>query len=88
LSSYFLDHGRPQRSPFFKIILHVVKKIVVPTVNPKQLSIACESLDNHGDGRSRRVDEDVTTLAPTDPDAQISGIRFRVAVDLPSSECA
>jgi hypothetical protein len=24
----------------------------VPTVNPKQLSIACESVDNHGDGRS------------------------------------
>jgi hypothetical protein len=22
----------------------------VPTVNPKQLSIACESVDNHGDG--------------------------------------
>jgi transposase len=30
--------------------------IPVPTANPKQLSIACESVDNHGDGRSPRVD--------------------------------
>jgi hypothetical protein len=29
---------------------------VVPTVNPKQLSIACESVDNHADGRSPQVD--------------------------------
>jgi hypothetical protein len=29
---------------------------VVPTVNPKQPSIACESVDNHGDGRSPQVD--------------------------------
>jgi hypothetical protein len=28
----------------------------VPTVNPKRLSIACESVDNHGDGRSAQVD--------------------------------
>jgi hypothetical protein len=28
----------------------------VPTVNPKQLSIACESVDNHRDGRSPEVD--------------------------------
>jgi hypothetical protein len=32
------------------------KRTVVPTANPKQLSIACESVDNHGDGRSPRVD--------------------------------
>jgi hypothetical protein len=28
----------------------------VPTLNPKQLSIACESVDNHGDGCSPQVD--------------------------------
>jgi hypothetical protein len=28
---------------------------VVPTVNPKQPSIACESVDNHGDGRSPKL---------------------------------
>jgi hypothetical protein len=32
------------------------RKTAVPTVNPKQLSIACESVDNHGDGRSPQVD--------------------------------
>jgi hypothetical protein len=30
--------------------------VVVPTVNSKQLSIACESGDNHADGRSPQVD--------------------------------
>jgi hypothetical protein len=30
----------------------------------ERLSIACESVDNHDDRRSRRVDEDVATLAP------------------------
>src|SRR5215467_3332263 len=33
-----------------------IKRPCVPTVNPKQLSIACESVDNHGDGRSPQVD--------------------------------
>jgi hypothetical protein len=28
------------------------------SANPKQLSIACESVDNRGDGRSPRVDLD------------------------------
>jgi hypothetical protein len=27
----------------------------VPTVNPKRLSIACQSVDNHGDGRSPKL---------------------------------
>jgi hypothetical protein len=30
--------------------------VPVPTVNPKQLSIACESVDDRGDGRSPQVD--------------------------------
>jgi hypothetical protein len=36
----------------------------VPTVNPKQLSIACESVDNHGDGRSLRIRQGPLNAAP------------------------
>jgi hypothetical protein len=33
-----------------------INPLPAPTVNPKQLSIACESVDNPGDGRSPQVD--------------------------------